>query len=164
MAIAEAQDPEILERRGWQYMRPIEIVESVLTDWIRQCFEQGLPVADTRIKGAAIVVLQVIDELYHHDIDRSFSFSNRWLCNFKEVANLKQYMGHGESGDLDLSKFEMPLNSIQEQLATVNTNDIYNCDETGLYLRALSSKIITTGPILGRKIASFARSRCLKKC
>lgn len=40
---------------------------------------------------------------------------------------------------------------IANHLSDYHPSNIYNCDETGLYLRVLSNKSLSQSPVLGRK-------------
>jgi len=79
------------------------------------------------------------------------------LRNFKRHYGVRLHIGHGESGSVDLEACQARIEEIKETLATFPLENIYNCDETGLYLKALSNKTIDTGPIHGRKIIREAR-------
>ncbi|KAG0369130.1 hypothetical protein BGZ54_000244 [Gamsiella multidivaricata] len=73
------------------------------------------------------------------------------------VRAFKSYISHGESGTANLDLFRTQIKQIQTVLEDFDPDNIYNCDETGLFLKAMSSKTIVTGPVRGKKITRIAR-------
>ena len=66
-------------------------------------------------------------------------------------------LGHGESGSVDIPKYQDEINGIKLQLSTFIPANIYNCDESGLYLKVMSKRSLDRGPIRGRKIVRDTR-------
>ena len=75
----------------------------------------------------------------------------------KRHYGIQLRIGHGKSGSVNLEACQARIEEVKETLATFPLENIYNCDETGFYLKALSNKTIDTGPIHGRKIIRTAR-------
>ncbi|KAF9193803.1 hypothetical protein BGZ51_002126 [Haplosporangium sp. Z 767] len=102
--------PEVLKKRSWIVKRQMQPKEEILMDYITKCRDQ-----DACIKETTLAMLQEINELYDHNLDADdISFSDGWFSNFKKANNLRQYVGHGESEDVDLSVHESVLNAIRE--------------------------------------------------
>lgn len=93
------------------------------------------------------------------NIDRKkpIMFSRGWLSNFKTRRGIPSFVGHGESGSVDLESCRTQIEEIKQRLATFHPNDVYNCDETGLYLKAQSNKSLDSKPIRGKKDIRAAR-------
>ncbi|KAF9189312.1 hypothetical protein BGZ51_009706 [Haplosporangium sp. Z 767] len=123
--MAENNDPEentisakgsksLLKAKSRLRGRLMEVVESIVDHWIKMRYDSGIAVTDALIKGAAIVTLYEINDLYDHNLDMDTTFSNGWLRNFKKVKSLSQYTSHGESRDVDLDAIQMPLKAVRE--------------------------------------------------
>lgn len=97
-------------------------------------------------------------------LPKDIDFSGGWLRNFKKTYNLRMYVGHGEEGDVDMVVNQPKFDAIAKQLEAYDPCDIYNCDETGLYMKALSNKSLSTKQISGRKPSGDARVSILLCC
>ena len=73
------------------------------------------------------------------------------------------YTGHGEEGDVDMVLNKPKFDEIAKQLEAFDPRDIYNCDETGIYLKALSNRSLAFKSISG-KTARDARVSILLCC
>lgn len=97
-------------------------------------------------------------------LQENFVFSNGWLEGFKIKHNLSMKTGHGEEGGVDM-EFNRPLfEAIAQQLSGFALRDIYNCDETGLYLKVLSARTLAQGRVSGRKPDTDGRVSILLCC
>ena len=55
--------------------------------------------------------------------------------------------GRGQLGDVDM-KFHRPaLGAIADQLSDYAASEIHNCDETGLYLKIMSTRTLPQGRV-----------------
>ena len=62
-------------------------------------------------------------------------FSEGWLDRFKRRYKIKKLIYHGESGSAESGEaVENRLASIQKILADFQESDIYNMDETDIYI------------------------------
>ncbi|KAG0369323.1 hypothetical protein BGZ54_010281 [Gamsiella multidivaricata] len=59
----------------------------------------------------------------------------------------KRYIGHDESGSVNLDLYRTQVEQIQMVLEDFGPDNIYNCNEMGLFLKAMSNKTLATGPI-----------------
>lgn len=103
------------------------------------------------------VLLREFDETFDHNMPPMFKFSKGWLDRFKESACLKLREMRGERADVDENSLQSRIDEIKQTLSRFDVHNIYNCDETGLYLRALPTKTVTSGPVHGHKIIRSAR-------
>ena len=61
-----------------------------------------------------------------------------WLFRWKKRYNLKYKRAHGESGDADVKGAEEWLCDVYPDIVEgKEPHDVYNCDETALFYRAL---------------------------
>lgn len=115
-------------------------------------------VTDRRLKGTAIAIWTDMKPCFlPSEAPKECHFSNGWLQRFKIANGIKSFTGHGESGSVDLEAAKPRIEAIVAELARFNVEDIYNCDETGLYLKAMSNTTQDTAPIRGKKIIRSAR-------
>jgi hypothetical protein len=68
------------------------------------------------------------------------SSSTSWFDAFKKHHRIAYCQLRGEAGSVDLEEIEPELAEIRQLCAMYDPENIYNCDETGLYLRELNSK------------------------
>ena len=80
-----------------------------------------------------------------------FEAYNGWLYRWKEHHDLSYKKMHGESSDADLKSAEKWLSDVLPNLIQGwSPEDIYNCDETGLFYQALPDG---TYALKGEKVA-----------
>jgi len=80
-----------------------------------------------------------------------FKASDGWLSGFKERHNIKEYVKHGEAGSapiLELPRYREEIKSITSQY---QLSDIFNADETGLFWELEPSRVLSMGPVAGKK-------------
>ncbi|OAQ22274.1 hypothetical protein K457DRAFT_45895, partial [Linnemannia elongata AG-77] len=61
------------------------------------------------------------------------SFSTSWFDAFKKRHRIAYCQLRGEAGSVDLEAIEPELAEIRQLCAMYDPENIYNCDETGLY-------------------------------
>ncbi|KAG9323412.1 hypothetical protein KVV02_002572, partial [Mortierella alpina] len=110
-----------------QRKREMQAVEDALFKWYQRQQRLGLPVDDSRMRGTAIVI---------------------WM----ELRSLPI-----ECGSVDLEQWRTRIKEIQTILAGFDLEDIFNCDETGIYLKAMTFDTLASGSVHGRKIVRAAR-------
>ena len=59
--------------------------------------------------------------------------SSGWVDNFKKWHNLKQYVIHGEAASAPLEDLETMRENLWQILKEYSPEDIFNCDEIGLF-------------------------------
>ncbi|EXX53862.1 hypothetical protein RirG_239940 [Rhizophagus irregularis DAOM 197198w] len=80
-----------------------------------------------------------------------FSFSNGWIDKFKRWHNLKEYIKWGEAKSAPLETLDEERDILHEIIKDYDLNDVFNCDETGLYWDLEPSKTLAQGPLSGKK-------------
>jgi hypothetical protein len=80
-----------------------------------------------------------------------FKFSTGWLTKFMATYSLKMRTGRGQLGDVDMEANRPAFEAIARQLFDYAPSDVYNCDETGLYLKVVSNRTLSQGRVNGRK-------------
>lgn len=78
-------------------------------------------------------------------------FSDGWLTRFKQRHGIRDRRRHGEAASVDEQAHMAELLLLQSRLATYSPEDQYNCDETGLFWKALPERSLTTSRIAGTK-------------
>ena len=61
-------------------------------------------------------------------------FSTGWLDGFKARHNIKKYRRHGEASAIDMEVVEKELQEIREAVNPDTNKDVYNMDESALFL------------------------------
>ncbi|CAB4493489.1 uncharacterized protein OCT59_000586 [Rhizophagus irregularis] len=81
----------------------------------------------------------------------NFAASNGWINGFKERHSLKQYVKWGEAKSAPLETLDEKRKILREIIKDYDLNDVFNCDETGLYWDLEPSKTLAQGPLSGKK-------------
>jgi len=71
-----------------------------------------------------------------------FMASNRWLQRFKERYNLSAQQSSGESAKVNMDSVQNWLEKNKDVLLKYKPNDIFNCDESGLFFKMLPNKTV----------------------
>ena len=78
-------------------------------------------------------------------------FSTGWLDAFKARYKIKKFRRHKESGAVDRVVVEEELSKLREDLKDVDSEDIYNMDETGLFWKTSLDGTLATEQTPGGK-------------
>ena len=73
------------------------------------------------------------------------------MDKFKKCHNLKEYVKWGEANSAPLETLDEERNKLREIIKNYNLNDVFNCDETGLFWKMKPSRTISNGPVSGTK-------------
>jgi len=123
-------------------------VEQVLYHWLEDQRKQNIPVNGKMIKEAAKVTYTVLADIQDDSdltaMDAAPSFSASWFDAFKERYRVSYCQLRGEAGSVDLEAIEPELAVIRNLCAQYTADNIFNCDETGMYLKELDTKSYTT--------------------
>lgn len=79
------------------------------------------------------------------------SFSNEWLQIFQSQNNLHSSRVFGEAGDVNEAVAEQRMTAIREELKAYDPRDVYNCDESALFWKAIPDRSLTSSTVPGRK-------------
>jgi hypothetical protein len=136
--------------------RKNEQLEAVQVKWMDNRRIECLPVSGKMFHATAEATYTVLQDCFEDKdgsgIGTPMSFSTSWFDAFKKRHRIVYCQLRGEAGSVDLDMIEPELAKIRQLCAKNDPENIYNCDETGLYLRELNSKsYTTTGNIAGAK-------------
>ena len=87
-------------------------------------------------------------------MDEEFKASNGWLSKWKERYNISQRTISGESGDVSNETVESWLERLPSILEGYSSQDIWNCDETGLFWKALPETVLLKKERLAKEAGS----------
>lgn len=82
-----------------------------------------------------------------------FQYSSGWLYNFKKRFSIKSYKLNGEAGSIGETTVCMLRTSISKSLAGYDPNDIFNLDESGLFMEMGPNRTLATCPQSGKKVS-----------
>ena len=101
-------------------------VEEALIIWIEKALECNLTITRSLIQQKALKFAEWLETT-------DFKASSGWLEKFKKRYSISAFNKHGESQSAPVK--EIP--EMREDLKAVNKqyqqDDVFNCDETGLY-------------------------------
>ncbi|CAG8473744.1 10626_t:CDS:2 [Diversispora eburnea] len=80
-----------------------------------------------------------------------FKASEGWLTNFKRQAGLKEFVHYGEANSAPLEDLPKYRKKLQNLLKDWPLEDIFNCDETGLFWKMEPSKLLARNAIVEKK-------------
>ncbi|XP_033110353.1 tigger transposable element-derived protein 6-like [Anneissia japonica] len=103
--------------------------------WFRTARDKNIPISGPLIKAKAT---QFAEQLNITD----FGASDGWLTKWKQRNEIKQVAVCGESGDVDQTIVTEWKSKIADLCAGYQPEEIFNCDETGLYFRALPDRTL----------------------
>ena len=123
---------------------PLINIEEALILWIEKALECNLTITGTIIQQKA---LDFADLLNHHN----FKASQGWLENFKHRFSIQAFNKHGEAQSAPISEIPQMRQNLREVLQQYRREDIFNCDETGLFWKMEPNRGLSTGPLPGTK-------------
>lgn len=123
---------------------PFITIEEALALWVEQALQAGLNLSDDILLTKAIEFAFLCNE-------EKFKGSDGWITNFKKRHNLKQYNMHGEAASAPLQNLDAMRENLRQTLKNYSPEDIFNCDETGLFWKMRPNRTISNGPVAGTK-------------
>lgn len=123
---------------------PFPDIEEALTIWVDKALQSGLIITDNILLTKALGFAFLLNE-------DKFKSSNGWIDNFKKRHNLRQYTMHGEVSSAPLEDLDTMRENLRQTLKNFAPENIFNCDETGLFWKMKPSRTISNGPISGTK-------------
>ena len=84
-------------------------------------------------------------------LNKEFKGSSGWLYNFKQRYSICKYVKHGESQSAPIEQLPEMRSTLQNLLKEYQLEDIFNCDETGLFWKMKPIRTISNGPVAGTK-------------
>jgi len=119
-------------------------IEQALALWIDQTTSANYTLSGYTIIEKAKTFAKAFDIL-------NFKGSNGWFEKFKKRYNVREYIHCGETNSAPLENLPQYRNDLQDLISAWNLDDVYNCDETGLYWKLEPSKTLSRRPISGTK-------------
>jgi hypothetical protein len=123
---------------------PFPIIEDALTLWVEGAIQANINITDDILSTKASEFAFLCKE-------DKFKSSGGWVDNFKKRHNLKQYNMHGEASSAPLQNLDEMRKNISEILKEYDPQDIFNCDETGLFWKMRPSRTISNHSMSGTK-------------
>ncbi|CAG8623907.1 3730_t:CDS:2, partial [Acaulospora morrowiae] len=119
-------------------------IEQSLALWLDQANGTNLSIS------GEILLHKATDFARLMDIN-NFTGSQGWLSHFKKRYNIRSITKPGEANSAPLYDLPQFRNDLQNLLMEWDLNDVYNCDETGLFWRMEPSKTLSIHPLKGTK-------------
>lgn len=122
-----------------------ERTDEALHVWFIQQREKGVPISGPILKEKALQFYKQLEDVVV-DGQGKFTASDGWLFRWKKRYGIRQLQICGEklSAENQLTELETFKHRFHAMLAKkgLTGDQIYNCDETGLYYRMLPSKTL----------------------
>lgn len=136
----ESSDANKKKKRSLIY----ENIDQAMAIWVQEAINACLDLNGDilREKAKNFSVLLGIED---------FKASEGWLTKFKQRHNIKQYLKQGESGSAPISELPFYREDLKNITSQYQLSDIFNADETGLFWKMEPSRVLSTGPVSGRK-------------
>ncbi|GES79076.1 CENP-B homolog protein 2-like [Rhizophagus clarus] len=138
-------DPQAPEAQGKRQNKlNFPEIEEALTLWVLKALENGVDISDQVLHEKAIAFAS----LYKVE---NFKGSNGWIGEFKKRHNLSCYLKQGEAASAPLDKLDEFRKNLQDLIRNYSLEDVFNCDETGLYWKMEPKRTISNKPVSGKK-------------
>ena len=112
---------------------PNEELNELVWLWYCHCLENKFPVNGPMIQEKAMEISMRLNL-------PDFMAWRGWLQRFKERRNIHEKVLQGERGEVDMNVVNDWTKRLPSLCEGYASRDIFNCDETGLYWRALPSR------------------------
>ncbi|XP_034939464.1 tigger transposable element-derived protein 6-like [Chelonus insularis] len=111
-------------------------IEKCLLEWIKQTLDKNIPIDGPLLKEKS-------EEFATKLGIQNFSASNGWLEGFKRRHDIDFKKAAGESKSVDQGVCNHWIEDLPNLLERYEPDDIYNADETALFLKCLPDKTFT---------------------
>lgn len=136
--------------RKRQRTRKAADVESALTIWFSNSRGHDVPLSGPVLQEKAQELAQKLNK-------PDFRATNGWFCRWKSCTGVVYKRIHGEKKDADMSAADRWITDVLPSLLNdYKPEDIYNCDGSGIYYRAMP------GGTLAHKIEAISGSKKAK--
>lgn len=112
-------------------------INDVVWKWFNTARSKGIPISGPIIQEKA---LQFATQLNIPD----FKASNGWLDRWRTRYSVSAFKVSGESASVDQTTVDQYRTRLPEIVNGYSPSNIFNCDETGLFYRALPDKTLGT--------------------
>ena len=135
-------DPSCLKKRCIVRKANDEVFDNAMHLWFTQERLKGTPLSGTLVMEKARMLYS---QLYPGKSEDDFKASTGWLQRFKQRHGIRQLRLQGETLSADTAAAEEFVKSFQEYIEEhqLSMNQVFNCDETGLYWRLLPNKTLS---------------------
>src|SRR6185369_10619531 len=123
---------------------PTSKIDGPLILWIEKALECNLTITGSIIQEKALRFAELLEV-------NNFKASSGWLHNFKQRYSIQEYNKHGESQSAPIEQIPQMRIELRNILKDYRLEDIFNCDETGLFWKMEPNRGLSSGPILGIK-------------
>ena len=116
-------------------------LDDALYLWFSQKRSQGIPISGPILMAKALELNEKLDPN-----NQQFKASTGWLKNFQSRHGIRQLAIQGETMSANkesVESFTKTLSQLIEEKGLV-LSQVYNCDETGLYWKALPDKTLAS--------------------
>lgn len=124
---------------------PVANVEDALILWIQKALECNVTITGIVIQQKALKFAELLG-------NNTFKASSGWLDKFKHRYSIKEHNKHGESQSAPIEQIPEMREKLKDVLKNYRKEDIFNCDETGLYWKMEPNRGLSTTPISGLKL------------
>jgi hypothetical protein len=124
------------------------MIEQVLFYWLHDQRKKNIHVTGEMPKEAdhfaCTVLCDLRDDSGNTVSEVPLSFSAWWFDSFMKQNRISYCQLQEKAGSVDLDAIEPELDKIRKLCAKYTTDNIFNCDETGMYVKELDTKSYTT--------------------
>jgi len=118
--------------------RPYHAVEAVLIDMVDDIRSRQLSVDTVLLRALAHDVYTILwNRMGFMPFPRP-DFGSSWVEGFKKAWGLDYHRMQGEAGSVDMDVIAAGVDRVKAIAAEYSLDDIYNADETGLFLQTMS--------------------------
>jgi len=123
------------------------LLEQALFEWVVR-MEGSVPVSGDMIQTAAHQLWEKMEDFQHL---KEPKWSDKWLHDFKARHKIRKFRQHGEAGSVNKQGAAERLKACQTIVRDYPLDDIYNCDETGLFWLLVPDITLATKMWAGKK-------------
>jgi len=107
-------------------------------EWFVQQRSKGIPISGPILQQKAVEISESFGEC-----SGSFKGSNGWLEKFRQRHNISYNSICGESSSVDVVSVQDWIQRIPKIITEYDKENIFNCDETALFFKAMPNKSLT---------------------
>jgi hypothetical protein len=116
-------------------------------EWLLEVRKNNDIVSGLQLQAAADSVLHILTDDFSDTLGnpygRPISFATSWRSRMTQEYNITYCNLKGEAGSVDMDAIAGRMEEIRNICSGFEPENIYNCDETGLYLKELSTHSYT---------------------
>lgn len=145
--------PNTRHERNSSFLRSREAryptLEAALFDWITEYQCQGsVSYEILKIKASELWKELDLSTTLNMEIP---TFRDGWVRGFLKRYSVKDRKRHGEAAGVDTEAMEEQLIAVRRLVRLYQPEDVYNCDETGLFFKLVPERSLTTCAVAGQR-------------